>query len=315
MINSSFKEIIFIYTYKCNAICAHCGSNCSPMRSEKLTVPKTKECLELISNLDIKIFTISGGEPLLFFEEMQELFCYAFHLGLKFNLGTNGFWANEYKKTYEIISMLKTLGISTLLLSVDKYHQQFIELENILNIVNAAEKIGVKVKITINTIRDDVEGQKLISKLLSELIDKNCFISIKEPKLIGRAKNIISDSKLTTVPLEHPKMQGPCELIKYPAILPDGKVIACCTIATELAKSCNPLFLGNIFETPLNEILEHAEQDLLLKFLLEKGPFTLIEIFELSGASYKKRDKYHERCELCLDLMENQNINLIKLKI
>lgn len=183
-----FQHLIFAYTEKCNARCAHCCSSCGPDRTEKLSPQRVIENLDVLPNLGISSFTLSGGEPFIYFDEIREICLHAKRLNLKFNLGTNGFWAKNYAYAERIVHLFKSLGLDRLLLSYDKYHQNYIEINNIFNLVKAATVVGVNAKITVDMTRDDEVGKEILKRLVAELKEHDCEISVKEPHLVGRAK-------------------------------------------------------------------------------------------------------------------------------
>lgn len=60
------KRVVWEITWKCNAKCIHCGSDCISVEKEhQLT---TAECLDIIADLKqlgTEIIFLSGGDPLL----------------------------------------------------------------------------------------------------------------------------------------------------------------------------------------------------------------------------------------------------------
>ena len=59
-------NVVWEITWKCNANCIHCGSDCVSV--EKQNQLSTSECLDIINDLDTigtKMVTLSGGDPLL----------------------------------------------------------------------------------------------------------------------------------------------------------------------------------------------------------------------------------------------------------
>ena len=60
------EVVVWETTYKCNAKCIHCGSDCASQ--EKPYQLSTAECLDIIQDLEYlgaKLVVLSGGEPLL----------------------------------------------------------------------------------------------------------------------------------------------------------------------------------------------------------------------------------------------------------
>ena len=60
------NDVVWEITWKCNAKCIHCGSDCISV--EKQNQLSTAECLEIIRDLkriNTRKVTLSGGDPLL----------------------------------------------------------------------------------------------------------------------------------------------------------------------------------------------------------------------------------------------------------
>lgn len=132
------------------------------------------------------------------------------------------------------------------------------------------------------------------------------YISIiKEPQLIGRAKYNILENTLSSYPIKHPKIDSACHLLYYPSVNPDGGVITCCTIANVIIQEGSPLYLGNINEELLDDILERAKRNTFLEILTRKGPVELKRILESTGQNFFNRKVYHSQCELCCELLGN----------
>jgi MoaA/NifB/PqqE/SkfB family radical SAM enzyme len=278
--------------------------NCGPDKTEKLSPEAVKNCLKALPNIGISEFCISGGEPFLFLREIKDILAFANSLNLKTNLGTNGYWGVSYNKSFEILKQLSSFGLNMLLLSADKYHQKFISIERLINILNAAKDIGIKVKITVDMTKKDRESI-LIAKRLK---DYDCLISLKEPKLVGRAIKNIKIDDIYNFTSKEKYIFSKCVQIDSPAITPDGRVWICCGIPFGkyyYTKHNNtPLVLGNIYEESLEQILRTNENNIILQILRTEGPIKFVDILERSsGKEYEFRNKYHEICELCCDIL------------
>jgi MoaA/NifB/PqqE/SkfB family radical SAM enzyme len=312
----NFSCVTFIYTNKCNAQCSHCCLNCGPDKNDKFSPELVKDILISMQNRDISQFFISGGEPFLFLEEIEEILSFAHSRGLKPIIGSNGFWGVSYEKSYNILSKLYLSGLRLLLLSTDQYHQAFVGVDKIVNIVKAAEDIGIKVKITVNMTRKEIENASLIELFK----DSDCVISFKEPKLIGRAVNNISNEDLssfkpeeenTSPKLAYKSIHTACNQLNNPVVTPDKRVWICCGIPSDRYYYTNfnlkPYVLGNIGEKSLEEILKENENNSILKILMNEGPIGLVKIIEkVSGETYKFRDKYYWTCDLCCEILGNK---------
>ncbi len=312
----NFSFVTFIYTNACTAQCSHCCYQCGPGKNDKLSPEIVKDTLSSLPGLNIADFCISGGEPFIFLDEVEDILFYAKSLRLNAHIGTNGFWGVSYDKCYHILKRLYLLGLRMLLLSTDKYHQEFVSVDNIFNIVKAAEDIGVRVKITVNMTGKETENLSLIEKFK----DFDCLISFKEPKLVGRALQNVNKEDLSSLPandrndcsnISPRDIRSICNQIEAPVITPDKRVWICCGIPSNkyyyTTFNLKPLVLGNIGEKSLAEILKENENNGILKILMSKGPMGLVKILEgVSGEKYKFRDRYYWVCDLCCDLLGNK---------
>lgn len=312
----NFCFVTFVYTNKCTAQCSHCCYRCGPDKNDKLSPEIVKNSLSSLPGLNISEFCITGGEPFLFLPEIEDILFFAKSMGLKSHIGTNGFWGVTYDKSYNILKRLYSSGLRVLLLSTDKYHQEFVSIDKIFNIVKAAEDIGIRVKITVNMTGKETENLALIEKFK----DFDCLISFKEPKLVGRALQNVNKEDLSSVPAKdkndysniNPKdIHSLCNQIEVPVITPDKRVWLCCGIPSNKYYYTNfnlkPLVLGNIGEKSLAEILKENENNRILKILMSKGPMALVRLLEeVSGEKYKFRDRYYWVCDLCCDLLGNK---------
>ncbi len=88
-------------------------------------------------------------------------------LGLESSVVTNGFWAlNSYisKQKLKKLKGLRTLNIST-----DSFHQEFVPVDRIRNIIQSCHELGIKCVVRISYLNDPVSEIKIIKKQLTGL--------------------------------------------------------------------------------------------------------------------------------------------------
>jgi len=93
-------QIIIQYTDRCNAKCPQCsmGINRTFQRS-KLNMDDVKSIIDHAAKNNVGAVSFTGGEPLLFFDEILELIIYAGNAGIPYiRTGTNGFIFQGYQK-------------------------------------------------------------------------------------------------------------------------------------------------------------------------------------------------------------------------
>lgn len=124
MIKYNPNSVVWEITWKCNAHCIHCGSDC--ISAEKQNQLTTDECLEIISDLHrigAKKVTLSGGDPLLredFPILAKEIKKYGINLGFI----TNGIALDDEK--IEIIKDLNPRAFGISIDGADDYIHDYI---------------------------------------------------------------------------------------------------------------------------------------------------------------------------------------------
>jgi hypothetical protein len=124
-----------LLTYKCNCACEFCYYNCSPDKGGLMPVEMALaawESLRILAGDDAKVH-ITGGEPFLYWEHLLEIMRKAKSQGLGNTdlIETNGFWAANEKIVRERIKTLDELGMRRLKISVDPFHQRFVDTESV----------------------------------------------------------------------------------------------------------------------------------------------------------------------------------------
>jgi len=104
--------VVWELTYKCNAKCIHCGSDC--LSEEKPYQLSTAECLDIVKDLEYlgaKFVVLSGGEPLLR-EDIGAIAGALRRANIKFGIISNALAVNE--ETIKLIKAMKpyVFGIS-----------------------------------------------------------------------------------------------------------------------------------------------------------------------------------------------------------
>jgi hypothetical protein len=94
-------------------------------------------------------------------------------------------------------------------------------------------------------------------------------------------------------------------------ILPDGCGESCCGVR-ELISDGNPLYLGNIKDTSLKQMIDHMEKDLLISVMWLLGPVGLYNLIKDKNGNFrddieKNIESYHE-CELCLKITNDEEV-------
>ena len=120
-------QLIVQFTDRCNARCPQCNMRASKSFSRsKLEVDCVKKIIDSAAKKGISAISFTGGEPLLFFQEIVLLLKYAKEAGIKYTrTGTNGFmFIDSGRKDYlsyieRIAEALAETGIYSFWISID----------------------------------------------------------------------------------------------------------------------------------------------------------------------------------------------------
>jgi len=134
-----------LLTYKCNAACEFCYYNCSP---EKGGLMPVETCIAAWRSLkalagDEARIHLTGGEPFLYWDHLVEILKEAGKqkLGPADMVETNGFWATNDALARDRLAALIELGVRRLKISVDPFHQEYVEIEPVRRLARVATEV------------------------------------------------------------------------------------------------------------------------------------------------------------------------------
>ncbi len=292
-----FRALKIAYSWRCNASCEHCMVSSDPRRKEKLTPEDVQQCIEDAAALGIGRLEFTGGEIMLFANDLDKFLNYSHERGLTVTLDTNAFWAKDVHTAYKRLSHLKSLGVDCLHLSTDSFHSQFVDLSCVLNALDAADRTNVFCDVTICVVRDDPHTLGIISHLFKY----RTRIRIQHVAPFGRAEKL-DHRRMFRSGIE--QVGTPCENIYAPLVAPDGRVCLCCAPPSQFPQSIakiSPLILGWLDSERLESILLRAQDDPLLNLFAAEGMGGLLERFKKlnpCGLRLESQD-YFGRCDLC----------------
>ncbi len=120
-------QLVIQYTDRCNALCPQCGMRrTESFPRSKLSTDDAKRIIDTAAERGVQALSFSGGEPLLFLDEIIELIDYATGAGIPYvRTGTNGFlFMNSDRPEFErrvdaIAERLARTKLYTFWISVD----------------------------------------------------------------------------------------------------------------------------------------------------------------------------------------------------
>ncbi|WP_428815571.1 radical SAM protein [Lactococcus lactis] len=144
------ESAAIITTYKCTAHCKDCCFDCSPQESDTLTLEEIKLFIDEISKMNsIKSIVWTGGECSTLGKKLSEGIAYAKSKGKVSQIVSNASWSKGIEKDKKYLSKLKENGLIEINVSTGDNHQQFVPIEKVLSVIEAAVSIGLRALISI----------------------------------------------------------------------------------------------------------------------------------------------------------------------
>lgn len=312
--------IELIYTQKCNIRCEHCITEAGQDKNGKLDLNKVLSLIHDSVESGINTVGITGGEPLLFFDEMIEIISVAKKHGMESKLVSNGFWGSTKEKAEEMVSILSNAGLNYLNISLDEFHLKFIPEKNILNISDAVKKQKNLALILRICCTKDYSVLDFIKRNKDYLKEINCnkpFLIAFQPLVpVGRALYNLSKKKYVT---KKQICKEKCPFLGKPTVNYDGKVFVCCGCFEAENTSFNVADFNS--DSP-KKILELYQRDPFIFYQRTKGPYFLVKLAEKRKLKKKYKtkrilDKYVGICDYCmvnLGCYSKKDMNAMLLK-
>lgn len=300
------SNIGFMLTYKCTIACPHCIVEAGPHRKEEIPL---EQCLAWIKqasayrNGHIKGLALTGGEPFYNLENLVQISAYGQALGFIVSAVTNAFWASTRDMALNILSKLP--AIQMLSISTDVYHQKSIPFDYIKNAVWAAKELGRLYNIAVCTDNEeDQQYRKIINDLKGIGEDDRVRVSITFP--VGRAQKRAWRFRYRTA---YDPTVSACSMASSPVVFPTGKVIACIGPVLTLP-AMHPMFLGNLQQEALSEILDRSELNSFLHTIRVWGPHKLVSLLRQNGLDALLPNEYicDCICDVCYKLFSDEKI-------
>lgn len=142
-----FKGCGILLTENCNARCKMCCDSRGLVRGKTLTIEELDLILKNIKECpSIDLIGVTGGEPMLYPDLVEHIINFDYGRKVGITIKTNGFWGKDINKARNFIERNKS-KIKMISFSYDQFHKEFIDLQNILNIVDIANDLEVSTEI------------------------------------------------------------------------------------------------------------------------------------------------------------------------
>lgn len=293
------------------------NSNCNANCKICCGMPKSNQVLNddvafhflrgLKNNNDLKRICLTGGEIFLNIEKVYRWVKFINESDKKAYCVSNGFWGYDFKEANNIVKDLKLLGLNQLTLSYDEYHNEFIDLECIINILEACKRERLPVSIQTVILHEN-DNRKWLNELSYYLTDINIlFFPCYQ---VGNAsKNFSSDMFIKS----RDKKGLLCGKNGTFMIESNGDVCPCCSPYVNETELC----IDNIYlsrDADLDVVLKKIRNNKLLYCLRNYGFDYFVNLAE-NELGIELPEKFISSCELCTYLFNKNNFKKFKYLI
>ncbi|MBD5477299.1 MAG: radical SAM protein [Lachnospiraceae bacterium] len=226
----NLNRIEFVVTMACTGRCKHCSEGEHTAAGDHIDGDiAAKAVYDICKNYSIESLMTFGGEPLLYPEDVCKIHEAAREMNIpKRDLITNGYFSKNSERIREVAHMLGQSGVSSILLSVDAFHQETIPLEPVKEFAKCIMKEGVSIRTQpawLVSVEDDNPYNLRTREILGEfrmLGLESASGNIIIPR--GNAKKYLSEYFDENTEYVSPYDEDPKD-IRTVSFKPDGDVL------------------------------------------------------------------------------------------
>lgn len=136
-----------ITNYNCSSKCGHCVYASSPKwPRDYMDAETTSRIFSFLRDVGVHCVHIGGGEPLLYPEKLFIVLEEARKKRIQVEyVETNSSWFSDETKGENILKRLQSLGVGTLLISIDPFHNEYIPFNKVKGLMEACRRTGMDV--------------------------------------------------------------------------------------------------------------------------------------------------------------------------
>jgi hypothetical protein len=266
-----------LLTYGCTCECDHCFVWSSPRQSATLTIEQIEDVLQQTLALrTVEWFYFEGGEPFLYHAPLVWGVRRAAELGFRVGLVSNAYWATSERDAEVWLRDLAGL-VEDFSMSCDRYHGDAEQQRR----VDAAIAAAARLEIPTSVIRIAEPGRADAAPAMGQLPPGESSLMYRGRAAVALTAGAprVPGESLTACPHEDLREPGRVHVDPY------GYV-----------HLCQGICLGNLFETPLAEILAAYRPDAhpIAGPLLAGGPAELARRHGLEVAG-----GWADACHMC----------------
>ena len=306
MLLNNLKSIVTLVTMECNCSCDHCFYFPRNHNQAHIDPDLIDAALESISGQhNIKTVHFAGGEPFFYYDVMVECIKRCKKHGIKyFSVSTNGAWANDPGVVLEKVDHLRELGVNSIGVSADSFHQRVIPLENVLNILktetpNVERSIGglsfstYAIASYIGYQSYDCLFNRQTNDIVQKIYNAGYYVFPTVAGAHGQANFIIPEELYA-----NEKLNRKCWEFNNGVLHPEGPT-AVLIDPSGFVDGCFGVPLGNLYKESMLDIFKRYFNDPnpIIQLLHEKGALGLKQL--AVERRFTPNNAYYDECHLC----------------
>jgi len=300
----NLTRLEYLVTYKCSSKCKHCFNANIKEYDNHIEKDMALHVLDRIGR-EYKLNSVMtfGGEPLLFLDIVCAIHSKARDLGVKSReVITNAYWTRDPDQIKRTARELIDSGVNRILLSVDAFHQEYIDISIVKEVARLLLSYGIEdIKWNpcwVISKEDRNEYNLRTDEILSEL---DC-LGIRQSSgniLSPRGGAISNLSKY--LPSKNKLFDGKCSDIPYTDDL--NTISSICINPDGNVPICPSFVLGNIKTDDILQIIRNYDpySNRKMRIILEKGMRGLLDEY-ISEKRELNGDGYYSMCDMCKDI-------------
>ena len=292
------KNFTFALTDKCNAACDICCFSCSPSRKNVLDKDVIKNYIDQMAELNSdndKSISFTGGEALLFYDTVLDCISYAKKRGLRAGIVSNGFWGKDLKSASNILKELTGAGLTGLALSVDIYHQHYVPIERIKNILQAVRNFDIKFEIRMLMLKGDDCFKKIISGLRPDIYGFPIHVTPFFP--VGNAEKMFPADKFIK---KFKSENAFCPFDGSLVAMFNRNILMCCS---QFTYNIPMLRIGTFGKTSIKKAAQNITDNDFIYVMFRNGLGWYAKLAKKLG--FQVEDYYCAACHLCYEMFSN----------
>jgi MoaA/NifB/PqqE/SkfB family radical SAM enzyme len=310
-------EAILCPTLYCNFNCKHCGLRKSK-RKKYITLSLVKKIIKILKENNIKKIVITGGgEPTSNLKKLFKICELLKKENIQIDLVTNGSFLCDDPRNFS--KKLKNMGIRSITISFDIFHQPFISLAKLSNLIKYLERKDLLVLFNSvcspSTFRKNIRLYKSLATFLQRkflklpllpfgiIFSSNKILLVRFPSL---EKTIFNEKNELEWKEKNVKFLLFSECERMLTFYPNGFILPCCSMHVMN-------FPHFFYIARINKKIVVNEKNLRFFDYLQKNKLSFLKLYlKLSRDKDIKEEiwnsKFYSLCDFCHFLWNYKNI-------